>query len=249
MNNQTNPQEGIRVKKLFIESILANLDVWNNMLTSIGYGAVIGVDFSTEVITSKHRKADVAIYFDDKYKLPPIRVNIKSFAESDSSHLERRPLSAFCERNQIGKPDQEFLKKLILRKAKNSKTAKLVEQNEQARIREIFKDIEPGISALRGSDHPQILALYSKNPKKWNLYNMDTEVIPCVRTQQISFSPQASNIEIGDYVFIQRRASEGDEGNDPSDINHGSNNLQIKMHVKKFFKKVSPIASYVYPAP
>ncbi len=102
-------------------------------------------------------------------------------------------------------PDYNFLEELWLRKAKNSKTGLLIKEDEKPRITKIFRVKESGISAFLGCDHPQILALYSKKLKKFHLYNMSEQVTPLIRTHFISFTKRASNIQIGDYVFIQRQ--------------------------------------------
>ena len=243
MNNQTNPQEGKNVKHLFAESIANQPDAWNNILKSIGYDKAIGAKIDIEVATVRYRKTGVAIHFKDNCGLPSVRFNIKSFSDSDSSHLERHSLPAFCKEYAISTPDYNFLEELWLRKAKNSKTGLLIKEDEKPRITKIFKIKEPGISAFLGCDHPQILALYSKKLKKFHLYNMSEQVTPLIRTHFTNFTKRASNIQIGDYVFVQRHGAERGE-NDSTDINHGSNHVQIKMRVKKFFDRVEPISCY-----
>ncbi len=246
MNNQSNTYQGINVEHLFANSIFDHPDAWNRILESIGYNEAIGATTPIiEVVGGSKRKTDVVIDFKNDRDLAPIRVSIKSFSDAGYNHIERRPLPDFCQRNQISKPYYNFLEHLWLRKAKNSKTAKLVEQNEEAQVRNIFRAIEPGISAVLGNDYPQILALYSNDLRKWHLYNMDKQVTPLIRTKVISFTARSSNIQIGDYVVIQRKGSAaGESGTDPNHISHGSNHVQIKMWVKKFFDRVEPVSWY-----
>ncbi len=244
MNNQSNTHQGTNVEHLFANSILDHPNAWNSILTSIGYGAAIGMTPTIEVIGTNRRKTDVVIDFGNNSKLAPVRVTIKSFTKGGFNQIGRQKLSGFCERNLISSSDQEFLKELILRKAKNSKDGNLVEQNEQARVRKIFTGIEPGITSLLGSDHPQILALYSVDLGRWHLYNISRQVEPLIRSQGITFGSRNSNIDIGDYVAIQRKA--GDKRNNMSldNIDHPANNVQIKMRVKKFFNNVVPVSWY-----
>ncbi len=249
MNNQTNTEQGTEVENRFAKSIFKHPVALNNILKSIGYDEAIGKGARIGVIGGAKRKTDVVIDFGDTIELAPVRVTIKSFSGSGYNHLERRPLPAFCARNQISDPDQKFLKKLILRKATaEDKRRELVEQGEQARIRKMFEDIEPGISAIRGNDYPQILALYSLDLKKWHLYNICRQVEPLVSGRTISFTPQGANIQFGDYIVIQRKAGDKSTRFSLDDIRHPANQVQIKMYVKKFFDNVEPIASYVYPA-
>ena len=244
MNNQSNTHQGTNVEHLFANSILDHPNAWNSILTSIGYGVAIGMTPTIEVIGTNQRKTDVVLDFGNNIPLSPVRVTIKSFTKIGFNQIGRQKLSRFCERNLISKPDQDFLKELILRKAKNSKYGKLVEQHEETRVRQIFTGIEPGITSLLGSDHPQILALYSVDLGKWHLYNISRQVEPLIRSQGITFSSRSSNIDIGDYVAIQRKA--GDKRNNMSldNIDHPANNVQIKMRVKKFFNNVKPVSWY-----
>ncbi len=244
MNNQSNTHQGTNVEHLFANSILDHPNAWNSILKSIGYGAAIGMTPTIEVIGSNKRKTDVVIDFGNNIQLSPVRVTIKSFTKVGLNQIGRQKLSRFCEQNLISKPDQEFLKELILRKAKNSKKGKLVEQNEQSRVRKIFMGIEPGITSLLGSDHPQILALYSVDLGKWHLYNISRQVEPLIRSQGVTFSPRSSNIDIGDYVAIQRKAGDPRENISLNNIDHPANNVQIKMRVKKFFNNVVPVSWY-----
>ncbi len=245
MNNKTNTEQGTEVENLFSDSIFKQPVALNNMLESIGYDEAIGKDAWISVIGGAKRKTDVVIDFGDAIELAPVRVTIKSFSGGGYNHLERRPLSAFCIRNQISDPDQEFLKELILRKAtaENSRRA-LVEQGEQARIRDIFEDIEPGISAIRGNDYPQILALYSIDSRKFHLYNICQQVEPLVSGRTISFTVPGGNIQFGDYVAIQRKAGDKSKKFSLDDIRHPANDVQIKMWVKKFFDEVEPVSCY-----
>ena len=248
MNNKTNPIQGKHVKDLFAESILKQSDVLSAILESLGYDLPADIRFNVAIVSDNTRKTDVVIYFNDVHKLNPIRFNIKSFTDSDSNQIGRRGFPDFCHRSKISTPDCNFLEGLWLRKAGGTRASLLVKEDEKPRVASIFKNIEPGISELRGNDHPQVFVLYSINAKKFNLYNMDRQVVPQVRTNFIGFTKGNSNIRIGNYIDIERHGAEGGENN-AININHASNDVQIKMHVKTFFenREIVPIASYVYP--
>lgn len=253
MNNKTNTAQGTEVENRFADSIFKQPVALNNMLESIGYDEAIGKDAWISVIGGAKRKTDVVIDFGDAIELAPVRVTIKSFSGGGYNQIGRQKLPAFCTRNQINKTDQDFLEKLILRKAdaaeKGDKKRALVDKREQARIREIFEDIEPGISSIRGNDYPQVLALYSVDLKKFHLYNICQQVEPLISGRTISFTAPGGNIQFGDYVAIQRKAGDKSKKFSLDDIRHPANEVQIKMWVKKFFDRVEPVASYVYPAP
>ena len=243
MINKTNTYQGTDVEHLFANSILECPRAWQSIKAAVGdYDNAI--EKMPEVVGGNKRKADVLIEFE---KHPPIRVSVKSFQPPGYNHIERRKLPDFCTRNQISKADTEFLTHIWLRKAKNDGKGLLVLPREQERIQEIFSTIEPGISALVGNDHPQILALYNKKESQWHLYDMNEQVLPLVRGQNIEFTSQASNIQIGKYIVIQRKGSSKGEGGslDLMSLDHGSNNVQIKMKVGRFYNEVAPISCYV----
>ncbi len=242
MNNQTNTTQGTNVEHLFANSIQDHPKTFNLMLKAVGIPKNTKPT-EYEVVGGSKRKADVEISFNTK---PPIRVNIKSFKGAGYNHVERRGFLTFCERNQISKSDTEFLKKLWLRKAASSRR-ELVEYCERERVIKIFSTIEPANSALLGNDHPQFLALYSMDRSLWRIYHMTTQVMPLLRANSVSFTSRSSNIEIGNYIVIQRKgSSKGESGTDPLHISHGSNNVQVKMRVRRFFEDVEPIAWYQF---
>ncbi len=74
---------------------------------------------------------------------------------------------------------------------------------------------------------------------------MQRQVIPLMVSDQIDFTSRSSNITIGKYIVIQRKGSRmGKSGSDPMSIDHGSNHVQIKMRVKKFFENIEPVSRF-----
>jgi len=171
------------------------------ILKSIGVSAKEETD-DPIVIGGNKRKTDVEVPF--KSGIPAMRVSIKSYSDAGYNHVERRPLDVFCERNQIRKADQDLLEKAWLRKSHNGGKGMLIYPGEHDQVRKMFQRIEPGVSALVGNDHPQVFAIYNVDISKWHLYNMTTQVIPLLRSDNIGITSRGGNIEIGDYIVIQR---------------------------------------------
>ena len=210
---------------------------------------------SAEVIgASDKRKTDVEFVFvanegskvqDSGASSLYMTISSKSFTGAGYNHLERRGFFDFCGRNQISKNDQELLGNLVLQKAGGGRGRALVPQQNQVAVRSIFNRIDVGSSAILGNDHPKFLALYSMASHEFKLYHIMTQVIPLVSQKKITFTKQGGNISINDYIVIQRKGSEGgDIGNSRTDLNHGSNDIQIKLRAKKFFEEVEPLARY-----
>ena len=245
MTNQTNTYQGTNVEHLFANSIVDHPNALDIILEagSIPGDSEIDKD-KVKVIGGNRRKTDVELPLVSGDQ--SLRVNVKSFSGTGGyNHVERRNLRDFCRRNQIRRSDQDFLIRLWLRKARDT-SGKLVLENEIDRVQEIFRLIEPAVSAFVGNDHPQILAIYSGRLSKWHLYDMTHQVLPKVRSTRIGITSRGGNITIGDYIVIQRKGSRrGENGADPYSIEHGSNDVQIKLKTGRFFEEISPIASYV----
>lgn len=243
MNNRTNTHQGMNVEHLFANSILDHPRALRAIMESIGIPPDEIPCEDPQVIGSGKRKTDVEISFESGRAA--MRVSVKSF-KAGYNHLERRPLKAFCERNQIRKADQKFLEGIWIRKSKNDGKGRLVYLEERDEIRKIIKRIEPGVSALLGNDHPQVFAAFNLEESKWSLYNMANQVVPLVRSDYISVTSRGGNIEIGDYIVIQRKGSRrGENGHHIHSLEHGSNHVQIKMRLKNFVNDVNPDAYYV----
>lgn len=244
MNNKTNTDKGIRAEHLFSKTILEHADVFEAICESLGIASTGMLDVPN-VIGGKHRKTDVEIVFKNS-SAPTIKVSVKSFKDDAGyNHLERRKFEDFCKRNQFSNADKEFLARLWLRKAADTRKQKLVEDDEQERVKKIFSKVEPAASGILGNDHPQILALYNSDKLEWRIYDIMRQILPEFRSAEIGFTLR-SNIAIGDYIVIQRKGSnKGESGSNPlTNINHGANDVQIKIRAKKIFNNIEPLASY-----
>lgn len=195
---------------------------------------------TVEDVSWRKQKANLEIRFATDH--PVLRINIKTFeVEKTPNHLERRNHSDFCHRNQVRVRDKRFLQNIWLRKAKGGRKQPLVDGPiEHERTIKILSSIEPGVSALCGYDHPQVLAFYNGRQGCWHIYDMARQVLPLVRAKQVSLSPDG-NIDIGEYIMIQRKGP--DRGNSLDDIEHRSNNVQVKMRVERFYNEVKPLVA------
>ena len=232
--NNSNPQSGKCAEEMLARNIL-HQPAWEELLKLLGYTRATAT--TPQVVGDRHRKVDVEVGFTTRHS--PLRFNIKSFQEpSPGNHLERRKLLEYCERNQITAEDYGFLKRRWEHKERNPRGRLFQTADQQQRAVEIFSAFEPGLSALCGQDHPQVLALYHRQLQRWHLYNMNKKVEPRVRGSRISFTPQGGNICIGDYIIIQRKGSDG-----PGRPNR-ANDIQVKMRASQFYHDVEPCVAF-----
>ena len=241
--NQFNTTQGENVEHLLANSMRDFPNAWGDMFAKLGYTNAIVKNVART--GGAKRKADVQIDFNSNHA--SIGVSVKSFTgpihNRASNQIERRLLSAFCQRNKINTKDESFLEAAILRKANGKKTAPFILPNEQQRVRGIFAPLNPAASALVGDDHPQVFAIYHIDQSRWHLYDMANQVTPLCRCK-VNFSTRG-NITIGDYVLIQRKAGDkSDRYNVLTDIRHPANSLQVKMRVPLFFAKEKPVAYF-----
>lgn len=238
-NPKNNNKSNAQAIQLFISRILGD-PAWPELLRALrGYDATAKAKGPPIEVKSNKEKASVKIEFDTKlYR--PLRIRIKTFnSRYTENHLERRKHREFCCRHGLQR-SRKFLASLWLDKAVNPKERRLVAgQGNSQRVSRIFASIDLG-GALCGEDSPQVLALYNGTDNHWHLYDMDGDVLPLVRKQPVGFTKRG-NILIGNYIIIQRRGSEGELGTSSEDIDHPSNNVQIKMRMRNFYNEMKPL--------
>lgn len=244
--NRTNTRQGINIEELLRNSLPAHQRAFNKVKQSAGIPTTATLTEESDNVGLRKRKTDVVFNFGNKY--PRLRASVKSFSKGAGyNQLERKSLANFCRDNRILADDHKFLEILFLRKAKAEKwkRTKLVEQGEKERVRQIFSEIEPGATALLGLDHPQIFAVFSIERNRWHLYDMQSQVLPAIRQINVTFTSTSSNIQLGDYIVLQRKGSAGGEhsgGHPVTDIRHRANDVQMKIRLRRFFDKINPLA-------
>lgn len=241
MISKNNPVQGVRVEELLRNTLPKDCVAFEaaKKIAGIPSPAILN---GSNVIGKGGRKVDVEFLFNG-YSTP-LTFSVKSFS-AGYNHLERRNLEQFCARNQIRKNDKLLLQDMILAKAVGGRSWPLVPHDNRSRVEKIFSRIAVGSSALLGNDHPKALVLYSLNDRIFKIYDMNKQVIPHVNVSSVSFTRIGGNIEIGKYIVIQRKGSEGGKySNSLTDIKHSANDVQIKMRVKKFYSEVAPACQY-----
>lgn len=244
MTSRGNTRRGTNTEHLFADTIAEHPNAFSAILSIVFKSTNIKVGKPVVIGSQYHRKTDVEIPVLNSST--SLRINVKSYTGSNGyNQIERRKMDDFCRRNQISKSDEKILTEIWLRKSMNDGKGLLVHTNERKRVCDIFRHISPGASAFIGNDHPQVLGIYSNQISTWHLYDMGNQVLPVVQNTEIQFTERGGNIQIGEYIVIQRKGSRrGESGTDPFSIEHGSNHVQIKMRTSHFFNTVVPIAQY-----
>lgn len=238
MNNpKNNTKINNQAIKLFIDRIL-NDPAWPELLMALsGYDVTDVAERDPVHVSTNNEKASVKIELVTNHT--PLRVKIKTFKSSYAdNHLERRKHRDFCDQNGL-QHGRDLLEDLWLRKAADTDRHLVDKKHELSRIARMFAPIDFG-KTLCGKDKPQVLALYNGTEKHWHLYDMKKDVLPLVQKQSIGTTPRG-NIQIGKYIVVQRRGSEGVKGTSHTDIDHCSNGFAVKLKVKKFYNEVEPL--------
>lgn len=237
-DRKNNTKSNKQAIKLFISKILDD-PAWPKLLGALsGYDAGAVAKSPPREVKSNKEKASVEIEFSTKHA--PLRVRIKTFkGKSAGNQLERCNHSEFCCRNKLHS-SREFLASLWLSKAANPRGRLVDGKDNCQRIAKLLTPIKPWATALRGgNNHPQVLALYNSTVDHWHLYDMK-DVLNLVRKQPIGFTSRC-NIHRGKYIVVQRRGKEGKWGTSLTNIDHRSNDVQMKIKAFEFYHDVEPL--------
>ena len=255
--NRTNTTQGTNIETMLHHVLLDHPRAFGKIKAVAGIPAQADPVKDADNIGMRKRKTDIVFAFGGDY--PLLRISVKSFKKAAGyNHLERKSLDKFCTDNRLRAADAKMLHDMFIRKAVEGKAAKakdksaskkitpLVYPSERDDVRRMFANVEVGASAFLGSDHPQILAVFRIDDNRWHFYDMQNQVLPNTRQSHIGFTARGgANIQLGDYILLQRKGSEKGEhsyGLPISDIRHRSNDVQIKFRLKAFFDEIEPLA-------
>lgn len=234
MSNPDNTREGQEIKKLFLANIRDFPGVIGSMMAALEIPCTARlVDVS--LCCEQRSKTDVVIGFETPKG--ELRVDIHSFASSGYNQLDRHSVKRFCEMTGASPEDRAFLEALVRRKAANP-NGLLVPPESREQAREMFQRIDVVGPTLLGDDRPNILALYSRAEKEFRIYGMDRQVLPHMQDAPISFSSPGGNIEIGNYLVVQRKGSDGKGQTDRA------NDIQVKMRTGHFYRDIVPLVKW-----
>lgn len=226
---------GRNVETLFCNSVGDNVSVIGKLKEAFG----IDGRYLNSIKTGIHgEKCDVKMSFADGRN---IDANIKAYKpDAMFNQATRTTLSKFKE--QIGLTDDEAneLTDLFLEKAKGTNRP-LIPMSLKTKWQSIFEENSKKVIKWSLSSHPsrEVLVLYDRTESVMRIYKM-SDVIDKAGSN-VTFTPRG-NIYIGKFMVFQRKGGDGNVTRYPkTDLRHPSNNVQIKLDVKKFLEADVPL--------
>lgn len=231
MKNQ-NAAIGKEIERLFKTSISKHPEI----IQKIQKLFKIPGEFEAAISTGCHNeKVDVKIEFSCGRN---IDANIKGYKKSVAfNQLTRCTLFNFCKKFNLNCLD--YLKKLFLHKAKY-RNERLVPLSDESRIRSIISPIAKDIVkwSLSYKKSREILVLCERTEKSISIYSME-EILKNLN-YDVSFT-RGGNILIGNCITLQRKGGNGSHViKDKKDPSHPGNDLQVKLKILEFSKRMEP---------
>ena len=230
-----NATTGKNVEILFCNSIGNNPGVIQTLQNAFNIDAKYNQSIRTG---SEGRKCDVKISF---LNGKTIDATIKAYKEQAMfNQVARTTLKAFCETFDL---DKSKLSRLFHKKALNANQP-LVPPSKQNRWRDILEPKAKNIVRWALSSQPtcEILVLFSRNKNIMRIYKM-TDILKQIK-YRVKYTPRG-NITIGECFVIQRKGGDGNNKQYPKiDPRHPSNNIQVKLNIRKFLSLFHPLAHY-----
>ena len=239
MRQNRNAFAGRNIEKLFCNSIGDQPRVIKAIKNEFG----LTTPYLASISTGIHgEKCDAKMSFADGRN---IDVNLKGHKKAGFNQATRTKLNNFC--RTFGIPSQYALdlEELFRLKAETS-TRPLIPSSERNKWREILEPVAKKIVRESISSHPsrEILVLYDREDSIMRIWRM-SEVLEKL-DYSVDYTPRG-NIKIGECFQLQRKGGDGNVKTIPKiDPKHPSNDVQIKMDIKRFLRleNLKPFAEY-----
>lgn len=227
----TNAAAGKMAERLFRDTFANHPDVIEALRAAYNISGV----FSTTMLTGTGEKCDVKIGFDCGRN---IDASIKAYkANAGYNQLTRLTVDNFAKRYDLPETVTEKIRELILSKSRNSRRIPLFPPNTQERFKEIIQPLTPQIIKTSFSDVPgrEILVLFNSTESVMQIWRMADVIRRISKTVDYT---SAGNMIIGGCIALQRKGGNGRHTaiTDKTSPNHPGNQIQIKLHIKKFIK-------------
>ena len=190
-------------------------------------------DFSSTMLTGTGNKCDVKIGFSSGRN---IDASIKAYKENAGyNQLTRLTVDNFTQRYELSDAVREVLRELILAKSRSPRRIPLFPLDRREMFKEIIEPLSQRIIKESFSDVPgrEILVLFNRDEEIMRIWRM-TDVVGRI-SKTVDYA-RGGNMMIGGCVCLQRKGGNGQytRVTDKTSPDHPGNQIQIKLHIKKF---------------
>jgi len=249
----TNARKGKKIENLFKNSIKTQSVAIEKIKSAFNIKQELS-EITSYRTGSDGGKNDVALIFPKEVKITPeetirtdhfIGANVKSYKAGFNQVVRMHPDKFIAEFNvpiEIG----DILKKSLIRKSYNPRREPFI-QNENREVVVAFmrnKAYQIIEYSLCGSEKTRLFVLWNEKAKRMSLYLMKSvlEAMKSVIDVQIT---DRGVIKINPYFTIQKKGGNGHQDKrSRHDINHGGNNIQVKIKTDSFENNILPLCSY-----
>ena len=176
------------------------------------------------------------------------KASIKSFKGTGFNQVTRVKIEAFVTRFGFSDNFKQVLEKSTIRKAKNSKINWISHEDADFILSELNHDKAFDIleDSLLGENSPKLFVLIKTDTQIISVYKME-ELLDYIRKSiNVKITPKGV-ISLHSCFTIQRKGGNGrHEKRDKDDLDHGGNNIQVKIKCEALSKLINPITKIKY---
>jgi len=193
------------------------------------------------------KKSDVLIRTIGGYNF---RANIKSFKGTGFNQVTRMKIEAFVARFGFSDNFKHVLEKSTIREARNSRTNWISREDTEFILRELNHDKAFDILkySLLGENTPKLFVLIKYDAQMIWVYKMEKLLDYLRKSIHVKITPKGV-ISLHSCFTIQRKGGNGkreDLLRNKDDLDHGGNNIQVKIKCQALSELLDPITIIKY---
>lgn len=243
-----NAAQGTRYEKLFCDEIAK--DPQNMKKIAEAFPEFVSEDEEIEVVIREGqygKKSDVLILTTGGKSF---KASIKSFKGTGFNQVTRMKIDAFVTRFGFSDNFKQVLEESTIRKAiaKNRRIRWISREDTPFILSELNHNKAFDILkySLQGENAPKLFVLIKYDAKIIWVYKMEELLDHLRKTINVKITPNGV-ISLHSCFTIQRKGGNGpNEKRDKDDLNHGGNNIQVKLKDQALSKLLKPITTIKY---
>ena len=193
------------------------------------------------------KKSDVFIHTTEGHNF---KASIKSFKGTGFNQVTRMKIEAFVARFGFSDNFKQVLEKSTIRKARNSRTNWISNEDTDFILRELNHDKAFDILkySLQGENTPKLFVLIKYDDQIIWVYKMEKLLDYLKKSINVEITPKGV-ISLHSCFTIQRKGGNGkreDLLRNKDDLDHGGNNIQVKIKCQALSKLLDPITIIKY---
>ena len=176
------------------------------------------------------------------------KASIKSFKGTGFNQVTRMKIEHFVALFDLSDEFRQVLETSTIRKAKNSRTNWISSEDSDFIVRELSHNKVFDILkySLLGQDSPELFVFIKSDSQIISVYKME-ELLEFVRKSINVEITSRGVISLHSCFTIQRKGGNGrHEKHSKDDLDHGGNNIQVKMKCQALSKLLDPITIIKY---